>query len=206
MVDSKKIIEEIVEKITRSQKPVICNVSVRHAHVTGEVLRELFGSSYSLRKLRDLRQPGEYASKELIEIAGPKGVIKKVRILGPLRKYTQVEISRTDCYTLGVNAPVRESGDIKGSAPVKLIGPQGEVDLKEGCMVARRHIHMTPSDAEDFNLANGQFVRIQFPGDRSGILDGVFIRVSSKYALESHIDTDEANAFDFKSGGYVYVV
>lgn len=206
MVDSKKIVEAIVDKIARAQKPVICNISVRHVHVTGEVMRELFGSSYSLRKLRDLRQPGEYASKELIEIAGQKGAIKKVRILGPLRKYTQVEISRTDCYTLGVSAPVRESGDIKGSLPVKLIGPQGEVDLKEGCIVARRHIHMTPSDAEDFNLANGQFVRIQFSGDRGGILDGVLIRVSSKYTLESHIDTDEANAFDFKSGGYVYIV
>ncbi|MFH1957385.1 MAG: phosphate propanoyltransferase [bacterium] len=206
MVDLKGLVEEIVRKIERSQKPVVCNVSSRHVHVTEDVFRGLFGSSYPLRKLRDLRQPGEYASKETVEVSGPKGVLKKVRILGPLRKYTQVEVSRTDCYALGISAPVRESGNIKGSAPVKLAGPQGEVDLQEGCIVARRHIHMTPSDADAFNLTDGQQGRIQFSGGRSGILNDVLIRVAPNYILECHIDTDEANAFDFKSGGYIYIV
>ncbi|MFH1352163.1 MAG: phosphate propanoyltransferase [bacterium] len=206
MVDSKGLVEEIVRKIERSQKPVVCNVSNRHVHVTEDVFRDLFGSSYPLRKLRDLRQPGEYASKEMVEVSGPKGVLKKVRILGPLRKYTQVEVSRTDCYALGISAPVMESGNIKGSSPVKLAGPQGGVDLKEGCIVAGRHIHMTPSDADAFNLAAGQKVRIQFSGGRSGILNDVLIRVSPNYALECHIDTDEANAFDFESGDYIYIV
>ncbi len=206
MVDSKGLIEEIVRKIERSQKPVVCNVSNRHVHVTEDVFRDLFGSSYPLRKLRDLRQPGEYASKETVDVSGPKGVLKGVRILGPLRKYTQVEVSRTDCYSLGISAPVRVSGNISGSSPVKLAGPQGEVGLKEGCIVARRHIHMTPSDADAFDLADGQMVRIQFSGGRRGILDDVLIRVSPNYVLECHIDTDEANAFDFKSGGLIYIV
>jgi len=206
MVDSEGLVEEIVRKIGRSQRPVICNVSNRHVHITEDVFRYLFGSSYPLRKLRDLRQPGEFASKETVEVSGPKGVLKKVRILGPLRKYTQIEVSRTDCYTLGISAPVRESGNIKDSAPVKLTGHQGAVDLKEGCIVAQRHIHMLPADADIFDLTDGKKVRVQFPGDRGGILNDVLIRVSPNYVLECHIDTDEANAFDFKSGGYVYVV
>ncbi len=205
-MDLKKIVDEIEVKVRRSRKPILCNVSNRHLHLTDKVLKQLFGSSYFLRKLKDLVQPGEFASKETVEIVGPKGRIKNVRVLGPVRKFTQVEIARSDCFRLGVNAPVRDSGDIKGSAPIKIIGPQGEVDLKEGCIVARRHIHMTPRDAEELEVENGQIVRIEFQGSRGGILDGVVIRVSPKYALECHIDIDEANAFDFKSGGNVYIV
>jgi len=115
-----------------------------------------------------LVQPGEFASKERVTIVGPKREIKNVRILGPFRKFTQIEISRTDAITLGVNAPVRESGDIKGSAPIKIIGPAGEIELKEGCIVARRHIHMTPQDAKEFKVNDKDIVRVEIPGERGG--------------------------------------
>jgi len=206
MIESKTIADNIAKKLRRASKPIVCNVSNRHVHITGENFKTLFGHSYAMRKLKNLMQPGEFASKELIEIAGPKGSIKKVRILGPFRKYTQLEISRTDCFKIGVSAPVRESGKISGSAPVKLIGPAGELELKEGCVVAARHIHMTPSDAAGLELKDGEIVRIEIKGKRGGIMGDTLVRVSPKYALECHIDTDEANAFDFKSGGYVYVV
>ncbi|RLD14587.1 MAG: phosphate propanoyltransferase [Caldiserica bacterium] len=203
----KEITDEILERIERSKKPIICNVSARHMHLTQEALEILFGPGYKLRKLRDLIQPGEFASREKVTIVGPKGKIEKVRVLGPTRKYCQVEVSRTDCFILGVQAPVRDSGDIKGSAPIKVIGPYGEVDLKEGLIVARRHIHMTPEDAEEFKVKDKQFVRIYLPtAGRKVILEDTLIRVSTKYALECHIDTDEANSADFKSGGYVYIV
>lgn len=202
-----KLSEEIIERLERSKKPIICNISARHMHLTQEVLEVLFGPGYKLRKLRDLLQPGEFASKEQVTIAGPKGKIERVRILGPVRKFSQIEVSRTDCFILGINAPVRESGDINGSASVKVTGPYGEVNLKEGLIVAKRHIHMTPDDATYFKLKDRDLVRIYLPTDgRSTILEDTLIRVSPKYTLECHIDTDEANASDFKSGNYIYIV
>ncbi|MEA2081350.1 MAG: phosphate propanoyltransferase [Elusimicrobiota bacterium] len=206
MIEPKTIADNIARKLRRASKPVVCNVSNRHVHITEDNFKTLFGHSYAMRNLKSLMQPGEFASKELVEISGPKGVIKKVRLLGPFRKYTQVEISRSDCFKLGISAPVRESGKINGSAPVKLVGPAGEIDLKEGCIVAARHIHMTPADAREFELKDADIVRIEIKGKRGGIMGDTLVRVSPKYALECHIDTDEANAFDFKSGGYVYVV
>jgi len=205
-MNSKDIVKEILLKVERARKPILCNISARHLHIKREDFQVLFGPNYELRKLRDLVQPGEFASKERVTIVGPKREIKNVRILGPFRKFTQVELSRTDAVILGISAPVRESGDIKGSAPVKIIGPAGEIELKEGCIVARRHIHMTPQDAKEFKVKDKDIVRVEIPGERGGILDGVVVRVSPKYALECHIDTDEANTFDFKSGGYVYIV
>ncbi|MBA3052211.1 MAG: phosphate propanoyltransferase [Candidatus Omnitrophota bacterium] len=206
MIEAKTIAESIARKLRRASKPVICNVSNRHVHITQENFSALFGQTYAMRKLKDLMQPGEFASKELIEIAGPRGSIKKVRILGPFRKYTQVEISRTDSFKLGVSAPVKESGKISGSSPLRLVGPAGEIELKEGCLVAVRHIHMTPADAKELELKDGETVRIEINGKRGGIMGDTLVRVSPNYALECHIDTDEANAFDFKSGGWVYVV
>ncbi len=206
MIEAKTIADNIAKKLRRASRPVVCNVSNRHVHIKEEDFKTLFGHSYVMRKLKSLMQPGEFASKELLEIAGPRGSIKKVRILGPFRKYTQVEISRTDCFKLGVSAPVRESGKISGSAPVKLLGPAGEIELKEGCVVAVRHIHMTPADALELELKDAEIVRIEISGKRGGILGDTLVRVSPKYVLECHIDTDEANAFDFKSGGWIYVV
>ncbi|MBA3065771.1 phosphate propanoyltransferase [bacterium] len=206
MIETKIITDNIARRLRRAAKPVVCNVSNRHVHITQEDFKTLFGHSYAMRKLKDLMQPGEFASKELLEISGPRGSIKKVRILGPFRKYTQVEISRTDCFKLGIAAPVRESGKISGSAPIKLIGAAGELELKEGCIVAARHIHMTSADADELELKDGEIVRIEISGVRGGILGGTLVRVSPKYALECHIDTDEANSFDFKSGGWIYVV
>jgi len=205
-LDGKKIVEEIERKILRASKPVLCNVSNRHVHITEEDFRHLFGATYGMRKMKDLLQPGEYASKERVEISGPKGSIKNVRILGPFRKFTQVELSRTDSYKLGLDAPVSESGNLDGAADIELAGPSGLLKLKKAAIVARRHIHMTPSDAGEYEVENGQFVRIELPGFRGGILGEVLVRVSLKYTLECHIDTDEANAFDFKSGGYIYIV
>jgi len=205
--NSHKLSEEIIERLERSRKPIVCNISARHMHLTQEVLEMLFGPGYKLRKLRDLIQPGEFASKEQVTIIGPKGKIERVRILGPVRKFSQIEVSRTDCFVLGISAPVRDSGDIKGSAPIKVAGPYGEIDLGEGLIVARRHIHMTPEDAESFKVKDKQLVRIYLPTNgRSIILEDTLIRVSPKYALECHIDTDEANSADFKSGGYIYIV
>lgn len=206
MIESRSIADNIAKKLRRASKPVVCNVSNRHVHITEDDFKTLFGHSYAMRKLKDLMQPGEFASKELLEITGPKGSIKKVRILGPFRKYTQVEISRTDCFKLGVSAPVRESGKMSGSAPIKLAGPAGELEIKEGCIVAARHIHMTPADALELELKDAGIVRIEISGKRGGILGDTLVRVSPKYVLECHIDTDEANAFDFKSGGRIYVV
>ncbi|PIV19106.1 MAG: propanediol utilization protein [Elusimicrobia bacterium CG03_land_8_20_14_0_80_50_18] len=206
MTETKTIADNIARRLRRAAKPVICNVSNRHAHITEENFKTLFGHGYAMRKLKDLLQPGEFASKELIEIASPRGSIKKVRILGPFRKYTQVEISRTDSFKLGISAPLRESGKISGSAPVRLIGPAGEVELKEGCLVAVRHIHMTPADAGMLELKDGERVRIEINGTRGGILGDTLVRVSPNFVLECHLDTDEANAFDFKSGGWIYVV
>src|SRR3989339_1838201 len=123
MPDEKQLTEEIIDRLDRSKKPVLCNVSNRHMHITQEVLNTLFGPSYKLRKLRDLMQPGEFASYETVTIQGPKGSIGKVRLLGPVRQYSQIEVSRTDCFVLGLKAPVKESGDIKGSSPVHVIGP-----------------------------------------------------------------------------------
>jgi putative phosphotransacetylase len=206
MTESSAIAENIARRLRRAARPVVCNVSNRHAHITEEHFKTLFGPGYSLRKLKDLIQPGEFASKELIEIAGPRGSIKKVRILGPFRKYTQVEISRTDSFRLGISPPLRESGKIAGSSPLTLKGPAGELELREGCIVAWRHIHMTPADADALELKDGEMVRIETGGERGGIMGNTLVRVSPNYALECHIDTDEANAFDFKSGGLIYVV
>ncbi|MBN2407531.1 MAG: phosphate propanoyltransferase [Elusimicrobia bacterium] len=186
-------------------KPVICNISNRHVHLTREAIEALFGSGYELRKLRDLVQPGEYAARETIDILGPRGTLKNVRVLGPARKITQAEISRTDSYRIGIEVPVRESGDIKSSGGARFIGPKGSLQIKEGVIVARRHIHMTPADAEEFNLADKQEVRIRTAGSRSVVFENVLVRVSDKYRLECHIDTDEANSCDLKNGDKVFI-
>ena len=207
MPDDTKLSEEILERLERSKKPVVCNISNRHMHLTQGDLDALFGPGYRLRKMRDLAQPGEFASAETVTIKGPKGKLDKVRVLGPVRNYSQIEVSRTDCFLLGVSAPVKESGDIKGSAPVRVMGPYGEIDLAEGLIVARRHIHMTLRDAEGFGLKDKDIVRIYIPVSGRGIiLEDTLVRVGPGYALECHIDTDEANSCDFKNGGSVFIV
>lgn len=200
-----KITGEVMLRLERSKRPVICNVSNRHVHLKQEDVEKLFGPGYRLRKLRDLMQPGEFASQETVDVLGVKGTLKKVRILGPVRKYSQVEISRTDSYTFGVQVEVRDSGDLKGTAGARLIGQYGSVELKEGVIVARRHIHMTPEDTQVFKVKDGQTVRVRTCPPRSVIFEDVLVRVGERYCLECHIDTDEANACDLKSGAEVFL-
>lgn len=176
-------------------KPVLIETSARHLHVTKEVLETLFGEGYELTPKKDLSQPGQFACEERVEVIGPKKSFPAVSILGPVRPETQIELSASDARTIGVAAYVRESGDIAGTAPCKLVGPKGEVELDCGVIVAKRHIHMTPEDAEEYGVSDKQIVSVKVDTeDRSLIFGDVVVRVSPKYALAMHIDTDEANA------------
>ena len=173
----------------------LVETSARHVHVTQEHLEILFGKGYELTKKKDLSQPGQYACEERVTVVGPKKELKGVSILGPVRKATQVELSLTDARSIGVAAPVRESGDVAGSAGCKLIGPAGEVELTEGVIAAKRHIHATPADAEQLGVKNGDIVSVKVDTDgRSLVFGDVVVRVSDSYALAMHIDTDESNA------------
>ena len=174
---------------------VLVETSARHVHVTQEVLETLFGKDYVLTKKKDLSQPGQYACAERVDIVGPKKTLAGVSILGPVRPETQVELSLTDARSIGVAAPIRESGDIAGSGACKMVGPCGEVELSEGVIVAKRHIHMTTADATRMGLEDKQVVSVQVPSNGRALIFGdVVVRVSDKYALAMHIDTDESNA------------
>jgi len=174
---------------------ILVETSARHVHVTKEALAVLFGADAALTPKKDLSQPGQFACVERVDVVGPKNTIKNISILGPVRNACQVEVSLTDARTLGVTAPVRESGDIAGSAPCKLVGPCGEVELAEGVIVAKRHIHLTPADAEKFGVSDKQIVSVKLDTDgRSLTFGDVVCRVSEKFAPAMHIDTDESNA------------
>lgn len=176
-------------------KPVLVEISARHVHVTKEDLETLFGKGYELTRKKDLSQPGQFACEERVDVIGPKRELKNVSILGPVRPATQVELSMTDARSIGVAAPVRESGDVAGSGACKLVGPCGEVELSEGVIVAKRHIHMTPEDAENYGISDRQIVQVEIPTEgRSLIFGDVVARVSGKFKLAMHLDTDEANA------------
>lgn len=179
---------------------VLVEISARHVHVTEEDLKTLFGEGYELTVKKTLLQPGQFAANERVKVVGTKGEFPAVSILGPCRKATQIELSLTDARSIGVEAPVRESGDVAGSGACKLVGPCGEVDVKEGVIAAKRHIHATVADAERMGLANGQIVNVEIPtaNDRGLIFGDVVVRVSDSYALAMHIDTDEANAAGMK--------
>lgn len=177
------------------EKTVLVETSARHVHVTKETLETLFGAGYQLTKKKDLSQPGQFACAERVQVIGPKGSFPAVSILGPERPADQVEISASDACSIGVVAPVRESGDIAGSGACKLVGPKGEVELKEGVIVAKRHIHMTPEDAEKYGLSDKQVVSVEIKSaERSLVFGDTVVRVSPNYALAMHIDTDESNA------------
>ena len=173
----------------------VIETSARHVHVTREALDILFGKGFELEVKKPLSQPGQYASAQKVDVVGPKSTLK-CSILGPVRPENQVELSFTDARTLGIVAPIRESGDVAGSAPCKIVGPCGEIELKEGVIIAKRHVHMTPSDAAAFGVENGQIVNVEVeqPTGRKLVFGDTVIRVSEKYALAMHIDTDESNA------------
>ena len=176
-------------------KKILVETSARHVHVTKEDLEALFGAGHELTVKSWLSQPGQFASEEQVDVVGPKNTLQRVRILGPVRPATQVELSLTDARSIGVTAPVRESGDIAGSGACKLVGPAGEVEVAEGVIAAKRHIHMTPEDAEEFGVADKQIVKVKIENDtRTTIFGDVVVRVSPKFALAMHIDTDESNA------------
>lgn len=173
----------------------LVEISARHLHVTQEHLEILFGKGHELTPKKDLSQPGQFACEERVTIVGPKKELAGVSILGPVRPDTQIELSATDARSLGIKAPVRESGDVAGSGACKIVGPCGEVEISEGVIIAKRHIHMTPEDAEVLNVKDTQIVKVALnTAERSLIFGDVVVRVSPKYALAMHIDTDEANA------------
>ena len=177
------------------EKTVMVETSARHVHVTEETLEILFGKGYQLTKKKDLSQPGQFACEERVQVIGPKNSFPAVSILGPTRPADQVELSASDARSIGVAAPVRESGDIAGSGACKLVGPKGEVELKEGVIVAKRHIHMTPEDAENYGVKDKQVVSFKIDSpERSLVFGDVVVRVSPKFKLAMHIDTDESNA------------
>lgn len=198
-------IKELIDKIaTRVQDELEGSFEIeasgRHIHLSQEDLETLFGKDYSLTKAKDLSQPGQFACKERLTILGPKGSFQNVVILGPVRGATQVEVSLTDCLKLGVNAPIRESGQIEDTPGIVLINGSKVVSLDKGLIVAKRHIHMTPEDAAKANVVNKEIVQVQVGGERGLIFDDVVIRVQPKFATYMHIDYDEANACGYKKG------
>ena len=182
-------------------------VSNRHIHLTRADVDTLFGAGYELQPLKDLSQPGQYACKECLTIVGPSlRPIENVRVLGPLRKATQVEISRTDSFTLKVKPPVRESGKLDGSAAITIIGPKGVITIPQGCIIANRHIHMSPADGERFGVKDGDYVTVDAGGARRTRFFDVQVRVNDAFRLEMHVDTDDANAAGIGNGAVVHIV
>ncbi|PIC70538.1 acetate kinase [Sporosarcina sp. P16b] len=194
-----QIVGEILGQLGKSpvqlpERAVPIAVSARHVHLQPEHVEVLFGAGYELTQRSELSQPGQFAANETVMIAGPKSSIERVRILGPVRKATQVEVSFTDAMKLGVKPPLRESGNIEGSAPITLIGPKGSVHIDQGLIIAQAHIHMAPADATRFGVEDGEYVTVEADGVRAISFRNVRIRVNERYRLEMHIDTDEANA------------
>lgn len=182
-------------------------VSNRHIHLSKADVETLFGEGYELTPIKNLSQPGQYACKEVLTIIGPSmRPIENVRVLGPVRKSSQVEISATDSYVLKVKPPVRESGNIKDSAPIRIVGPKGVVELREGCIIANRHIHMSPSDAAAFGVSDGDYVDVDAFGKRRTRWFDVQVRVHKDFRLEMHVDTDDANAAGIGNGFIVTIV
>ncbi len=183
---------------------ILVETSARHVHVTEADLETLFGKGYQLTVKKELSQPGQYASNERVTVVGPKKELANVSILGPCRSATQVELSMTDARSIGIVAPVRESGDVVGSAGCKLVGPAGEVEIGEGVIIAKRHIHMTAADAAAAGVADKDIVKVVTGGNgRKLVFDDVVIRVSEKFATAMHIDTDESNAAGGPNSGEI---
>ena len=209
--------DELVEIITKVVKETVANnnnikllvpigVSGRHVHLSRKHMDILFGKDSQLKKKKDL-MGGQFAAEECVTILGAKlSSMEKVRILGPLRRESQVEISKTDSIVMGIKAPLRQSGIIENSAPLTLVGPNGSVTLIEGCIIAKRHVHMTPQEGKKFGFENNQLVNLKVPGERGGVLGNVQVRIDPTYSLEMHIDTDEANAMGIKNGSSLEIV
>lgn len=185
---------------------VSVGVSNRHAHLTQEQIEILFGKGYTLTFFREIVQPDEFVSGEKIDVRGPKGILKDVRIMGPAREQAQIEMTLTNARSIGVEAQIRISADVEGSSGVTLVGPMGEYELKEGVIAAIRHLHMTPKDAERLGVKEGQKVAVETFGERAVIFKNVVVRIDEFFSLELHLDTDEANAAGIKHGDEVALV
>ena len=181
-------------------------VSNRHVHLSQQDLEILFGKNAKLTPVKELSQPGQFAAEECVTLVGTKGTLEKVRVLGPVREKTQVEILLSDSFKLGIKAVLRESGKLEGTPGIAVVGSKGCLQLKEGVIVAQRHIHMSEEDSKRFNTVDGQLVKIQFRGIRGGIYEAVLVRVSNKYKLDFHLDMDEANALLLKDKDSVQIV
>lgn len=207
----KSLIERVIAGVNggkpESEGDVPVGISNRHIHLTKEHVEILFGKGYQLTKIKDLSQPGQFACKEQLTIVGPSmRPIEGVRVLGPERKQSQVEISRTDSFVLKVKPPVRESGSLAGSAPITIIGPKGIVTLSEGCIIANRHIHMSLEEGERYGVTDGEYVDVEMGGVRRSLFYDVQIRVHKDFRLEMHIDTDDANAAGVANGDKVKII
>ena len=200
---SRSYITRVLE--TQKQQPFMVEVSAHHAHLTQEHVEALFGPGHQLTHHSDLSQPGQFACKEQVTIVGPKGRIERVRVLGPARKYSQVEIAMTEQFKLGVHPPIRESGDIADTPGCTLEGTAGSVKMDRGVICAFRHIHMTPEDALRYGVRDKSIVRVRVAGDRELVFGDVLIRVDPTFALAMHIDTDEANAANLKNGAEGFI-
>ena len=194
------------ESANKKEDGVPVGVSNRHIHLSQQDLDKIFGCGYELTKIKDLSQPGQYAAKETVTICGPKGAIEKVRILGPVRSKTQVEILQGDTFKLGLKAEPKMSGELSGTSGVTIVGPKGSVQTEEGLIVAKRHIHMLPEDAREFGVEDGQEVSIKTEGIRGGIFENVAIRVTNTSRLECHVDMEEANALGLNSKSRVHII
>jgi putative phosphotransacetylase len=205
---AKKITAEIVSRMERSKTQIPVGISNRHFHLCQADWDVLFGKNTQPRKFRDVKQPGFWAAHEVVSIEGPKGRIDNIRLVAPHRAKTQIEISKTDAQIIGLKPPIRDSGDLAGSTGVRVVGPKGTVEIKEGLIIARRHIHFHPLEATAMGVKDGEIVRVRagIGGIRELVFEQVLVRVSDKFSLELHVDTDEANAAWLKNGDNVHIV
>lgn len=200
-----EIVQEVINRV-KKEAFIEVEASGRHVHLSREDVDKLFGKGYKLTKLRDLSQPGQYACKERVTITGPKGSIKNVIVLGPCRKETQVEISLTDRAILGVKAPIKQSGDLKGTLGIEISTENGYIQLDKGLMVAKRHIHLKPEDAKKFDVNDNEIVQVKVMGQRPLIFDDVVVRVNPNFETYMHIDYDEANACGYTKGTFAKII
>jgi putative phosphotransacetylase len=189
-----------------SEIKVPVGISNRHVHLAQADLEALFGKGHQLTPVKDLSQPGQFSCEETVTLIGPKGSISRVRILGPVRSASQVEISKTDCFALGLTPPIRDSGSLSGSPGITLQGPSGKIELKEGVIIAQRHIHLQTDEAVQLGLKDKELVSVKFTGDRETTFGNVLIRVNPNFKMDMHIDTDEANAAGLSNGDWGIVI
>lgn len=200
------VAEAVRSELRKRNRQVPVGISVRHIHLSRQDVDRLFGRNYQLTPKKQLSQPGQYACEECLDVIGPKGELKKVRILGPERKATQIELAQTDCRNIGITAPVRSSGDTAGTPGITLRGPLGQITVPEGVIIADRHLHLSDAEAAAFGLKNGDRIQIRIDGTKPGILGNVLVRSGSGHSMDLHIDTDDGNAFLLRQGQRVTVL